>query len=68
MRLLIALLLSLTLVSLCFAADISGNWKGTLKTMDGSDLEISFVFKVDGDKLTGTQTTAMDRSRSRTAW
>jgi len=41
---------------LCLAAvaDMSGKWTGNVKTPDGSDLQINFVFKVDGDKLTGT--------------
>ena len=34
------------------AADISGNWKGTAETPQGT-IERSFVFKVDGNKLTG---------------
>jgi hypothetical protein len=40
----------------CFAAiaDLSGKWTGMIKTPDGNDLRINYVFKVDGDKLTGT--------------
>jgi elongation factor P hydroxylase len=34
------------------AADISGNWKGTAETPNGT-VERTFVFKVDGHKLTG---------------
>ena len=37
------------------AADISGNWKGTAETPNGT-LERTFVFKVDGHKLTGETT------------
>jgi hypothetical protein len=36
------------------AADLSGKWKGDMKTPNGDALEINFNFHVDGDKLTGT--------------
>jgi hypothetical protein len=42
------------MICLAVIADLSGKWTGTLKTPDGNDLQINFVFKVDGDKLTGT--------------
>ncbi|HTK20866.1 MAG TPA: hypothetical protein VL442_15185 [Mucilaginibacter sp.] len=35
-------------------ADLNGKWNGVIKTPDGNDLEVSYNFKVDGDKLTGT--------------
>ncbi len=38
------------------AADISGKWKGDMKTPNGDNLEINFNFQVNGDKLTGTVT------------
>lgn len=37
------------------AADISGTWKGTAETSVGKT-ERTFVFKVDGNKLTGETT------------
>jgi len=39
----------------CFAiiADLSGKWTGNVKGPDGSDIALTYVFKVDGDKLTG---------------
>lgn len=40
------------------AADIGGKWKGTAETPNGT-VERTFVFKVDGDKLTGE--TSSDR-------
>ncbi len=40
------------------AADISGNWKGSAETVNGR-LERSFVFKVDGHKVTGESTSSM---------
>jgi hypothetical protein len=40
----------------CFAivADITGKWSGTIVTPDGQDIPVSYTFKVDGEKLTGT--------------
>jgi hypothetical protein len=40
------------------AADVSGTWKGTADTPNGT-VERTFVFKVDGQKLTGE--TSSDR-------
>jgi hypothetical protein len=42
------------MVCLAVIADLSGKWSGILRTPDGNDLKIIYVFKVDGDKLTGT--------------
>jgi hypothetical protein len=40
----------------CFAiiVDLSGKWMGNVKGPDGSDIVLIYVFKVEGDKLTGT--------------
>jgi hypothetical protein len=35
------------------AADISGSWKADLQTPQGT-VQVSYFFKLDGDKLTGT--------------
>jgi|ERR1043165_4484340 hypothetical protein len=40
------------------AADITGTWKGTASGANGT-FERTFVFKVDGSKLTGETTSAM---------
>jgi hypothetical protein len=50
-----ALLLLLALASAAFALDLNGKWKGNLASPNG-DLETTMVFKVDGEKLTGTVT------------
>ena len=42
--------LVLTVITVCLAADITGKWSG--KVMDQFD--VTYVFKVDGEKLTGT--------------
>jgi len=42
---------------ICLAAtfaDVSGKWTGNVRTPDGNDLQLNYVFKVDGDKLTRT--------------
>ena len=50
-----ALFLLIALASAAFALDINGKWKGNLASPNG-DLETTMVFKVDGEKLTGTVT------------
>ena len=47
-----ALALTALFASILCAADISGKWKGTAETQMGT-VERTFVFKVDGNKLTG---------------
>jgi hypothetical protein len=45
----------------CFAAiaaDLSGKWKGSLVMGDGNELPLTYVFKVDGEKLSGNVTSA----------
>ena len=41
-----------------FGADINGTWKATAEGPNGS-MERTFVFKVDGNKLTGETTSSM---------
>ena len=36
-----------------FGADLNGKWKAALMTPNG-DIDLDMVFKVDGEKLTGT--------------
>jgi opacity protein-like surface antigen len=51
-----ALALGLLLAaSPAFAADVDGNWAGSLDTPNGA-VEIKFSFKADGAKLTGNTT------------
>ncbi|MBL8174456.1 MAG: hypothetical protein JNK48_07295 [Bryobacterales bacterium] len=53
------LLLALALFACsALAADISGTWKGMVETPNGS-AERTFVFKVDGEKLTGETTSSL---------
>jgi hypothetical protein len=51
----IAIILAFTTASAFAATDLSGTWAGDMKGPDGSaGFHLSFTFKVDGDKLTGT--------------
>ena len=52
------LLLVALLASVAFAADVTGTWKGTAETQNGT-IERTFVFKQDGEKLTGETTSQM---------
>jgi hypothetical protein len=53
----ILLAMAMSAISM-LAADIAGTWKGTAEGPNGN-LERTFVFKVDGNKLTGETTSAM---------
>lgn len=56
MKRLLLLMAAFALVAL--AADVTGTWKGTAETPMGK-VERTFVFKVDGNKLTGETTSSM---------
>jgi hypothetical protein len=47
-------LVSFFLFVLAVIADLNGKWKGVMKTPDGNELQVTYNFKVDGDKLSGT--------------
>lgn len=49
-----ALLCCCFMIAMAAFADLNGKWTGTLNTPDGQALDISYTFKVDGEKLTGT--------------
>lgn len=40
-----------------WAADVTGKWKAEMTGPGGATREVTFTFKVDGDKLTGTMST-----------
>ena len=51
---------SITTLLVCFAfvgwaviADLSGKWTGSIKTPDGNQFPLTYIFKVDGNTLTG---------------
>ena len=39
-----------------FAADVTGGWTGEVKGPNGEGFQLTFTFKQDGSKLTGTVT------------
>lgn len=54
------------LLSCCFIiamaaafADLNGKWAGSFNTPDGQAIDVSYDFKVTGDKLTGTAKSPM---------
>ena len=49
----LALICCTVLIGLAVVADLTGTWKGSVETPNG-DYPVSYTFKVDGDKLTGT--------------
>lgn len=49
----LVLLVTISAIS-ALAADIDGKWKGQLPGRDGNMREISFDFKADGTKLSGS--------------
>ena len=52
------LLLTAAFALVALAADVTGTWKGTAETAMGK-VERTFVFKVDGNTLTGETTSSM---------
>ncbi len=40
-------------ITLSRPVDINGRWLSKFETPDGETMELTFTFKVDGDKLTG---------------
>jgi hypothetical protein len=45
---------SLFFASLFLISDLNGSWKGKVKTPNGNEADLTYVFKVDGEKLTGS--------------
>ena len=52
------LILMAAFALLAAAADVAGTWKATAESPNGT-IERTFVFKVDGSKLTGETTSTM---------
>jgi len=53
MKKILPVILFLLMASSCFATGIEGTWKSKMQGGDG-DMELTFVFKMVGEKLTGT--------------
>jgi hypothetical protein len=47
-------ILFLLLATAAWAADVTGTWKGDVSTPDGNSFSLTYTFKQDGAKLTGT--------------
>ena len=47
-------LLSCFIFVMAAIASLDGKWKGVIQVPGNGDLPVSYIFKVDGDKLTGT--------------
>jgi len=55
----IPMVLCLFFAVAAIAADVSGKWVAQVPGRDGQTREVTFDFKVDGSKLTGTMSTRM---------
>jgi hypothetical protein len=49
-----ALCLTLTFLTITWAADVTGKWVAQVPAREGQTRETTFNFKVEGEKLTGT--------------
>jgi hypothetical protein len=46
--------LACLMVTSAFAADVDGKWTASMAGQGGNTMEVTFTFKADGSKLTGT--------------
>jgi hypothetical protein len=53
MKTILTLFLFLSIVTASLAAGIEGAWKGNMQGQDDGGMEMIFVFKMEGEKLTG---------------
>ena len=53
-KLLLLTITSALLAAIALAGDLSGKWTGMVPGREGATTDTTFVFKVDGGKLTGT--------------
>jgi hypothetical protein len=53
MKISIALMGVILVATFAFAADVDGTWTGVI-TVTGSEVPVTYVFKADGNVLTGT--------------
>jgi hypothetical protein len=53
MKTILTLFLFLSIVTASLAAGIEGTWKGKMQGPDEGGMEMIFVFKMEGEKLTG---------------
>ena len=53
MKTILSTVLFLMITAATFAVNFEGNWTTKVKGQDGTDMELTFVFKMEGEKLTG---------------
>lgn len=53
MKKILSVIMFVLVASSCFAAGVDGTWKTKLEGQ-GNDMELTFVFKMVGEKLTGS--------------
>ena len=57
MRNILLIFIAVALVAgIALAADVTGKWTASMPGRDGNTREVTYNFKADGDKLTGTTT------------
>ena len=54
MKAILTVFLFLVIATTTFGAGITGTWVATMKGPDNTSMEITFVFKLEGNKLTGS--------------
>lgn len=54
MKTISTVILFLLIATTTFGAGITGTWVATMKGPDNTSMEITFVFKLEGNKLTGS--------------
>ncbi len=54
MKKILPLILFLFVAATCFAGGIEGTWKAKMQGGDAGEMELTFVFKMVDNKLTGT--------------
>ncbi len=47
-------LMGMAVFAIAAIADLTGNWVGSLSMGDGNQITLTYNFKVEGDKLTGS--------------
>ena len=53
MKTFLSTVLFLMITVAAFAANFDGKWTAKIKGQDGGDMELTFVFKMDGEKISG---------------
>ena len=57
MKKVLSTVLFLMIAAVTFAASFDGTWLTKVQGQDGNNMELTYVFKTDGDKFTGSMKT-----------